>query len=89
VLLTSSTATRDCRIAWPNQQPDYRPFVQLLAVRRGHTADRDSRTRVWAEAGAWPFAAFASCLRPEPILSKRSGISEDLRQALAEPRWFG
>jgi hypothetical protein len=37
-----------------------------------------------AEAGAWLFTEFASCRRSEPIASKRSRISEGLREALLE-----
>src|SRR5450755_619045 len=37
-----------------------------------------------AKAVVWRLAVFASCLRSEPIVSKRSGMSPDLRQPLLE-----
>ena len=38
----------------------------------------------WAKAVVWPLAVFANCWRSEAIVSKRSGISPDLRQRLRE-----
>ncbi len=52
-------------------------------------AQASRRARSWAEAGAGPFAEFASWQRSEPSMSKRSGSCADVRQAFAHPRWLG
>jgi hypothetical protein len=50
---------------------------------------RQPGSRVWAKAGAGPFAEFATWQRSEPSMSKRSGSCADVRQAFAHPRWLG
>jgi hypothetical protein len=65
-------------------------FVSDAPIRGRGCAAGAARDGPWrAEAGLRLFPAFASCQRSSSIVSKRSGFSEDLHEALAGTGRFG
>ena len=94
---TQAGPTDDCWVAKPEapcgaagSDRDDRFVAQALASRRSPGGRNRSSgaaladVRLWAKAVVWRLAVFASCPRSEPVVSKRSGISPDLRQRLLE-----
>jgi len=73
--------TRRCDRADRPRSAGRRAFE--IAHKRG-PATAGSTASNWARAVVWRLAVFASCLRSEPVVSKRSGISLDPRHRLLE-----
>ena len=76
---------------WPqanSQEGSGGPLADLAKERRPARRRNWSRECFWAKAVVWRLAVFASCLRSEPVVSKRSGISLDLCLAFGDERAF-
>src|SRR5450755_4145884 len=84
------------RKRWSADRPYPEDCLVALAIVRCRAAARSKQScgaahtdaRYWAEAGAGPFAEFATRQRSEPSMSKRSGSCADVREAFAHPRWL-